>query len=83
MTMMLPVLQGLALVGAGTVRASSAPGRHATIVESRNIVNTSVYDFVIAGGGIAGLTVADRLTEDPNSKQAHRVAKCSLAQTQL
>ncbi|PVH92705.1 GMC oxidoreductase [Periconia macrospinosa] len=24
------------------------------------------YDFVIAGGGTSGLTVADRLTEDPN-----------------
>ena len=25
------------------------------------------YDFVIIGGGTSGLTVADRLTEDPES----------------
>jgi ribulose 1,5-bisphosphate synthetase/thiazole synthase len=39
--------------------------RHSTIV-SRDIELESEYDFVIAGGGISGLTVADRLTEDPN-----------------
>ena len=26
------------------------------------------YDYVIIGGGTSGLTVADRLTEDPQSK---------------
>lgn len=38
--------------------------RHSTVV-SRETVDKTKYDFVIAGGGVAGLTVADRLTEDP------------------
>lgn len=39
--------------------------RHATVV-SRYDVNSTEYDFVIAGGGLSSLTVADRLTEDRN-----------------
>ncbi|KAL1896755.1 hypothetical protein Sste5346_004388 [Sporothrix stenoceras] len=39
--------------------------KHATIVDRATAASTT-YDFVIAGGGIAGLTVADRLTEDPS-----------------
>ena len=41
--------------------------RHATIV-SRQEVTKANYDFIIAGGGISGLTVADRLTEDPKGR---------------
>ncbi|KAK3320154.1 hypothetical protein B0T19DRAFT_282750 [Cercophora scortea] len=37
--------------------------KHATIVD-RQAINGN-YTFIIAGGGIAGLTLADRLTEDP------------------
>ncbi|KAI1504046.1 hypothetical protein F5X99DRAFT_68356 [Biscogniauxia marginata] len=33
---------------------------------SSRVANSTNYDFVIAGGGISGLIVADRLTEDPN-----------------
>lgn len=65
------------------VQAASALGRYATIVQARDMTNTSAYDFVVAGGGIAGLTVADRLTEDPNGRHIHRIAECSLAQAQL
>lgn len=32
------------------------------------------YDYVIIGGGTSGLTVANRLTEDPESKFALRCA---------
>lgn len=38
--------------------------RHATIIDQRAVASN--YTFIIAGGGIAGLTLADRLTEDPN-----------------
>ncbi|KXH32733.1 hypothetical protein CSIM01_04226 [Colletotrichum simmondsii] len=41
--------------------------RYATIA-SRDAVAVTDYDFVIAGGGVSGLTVADRLTEDPSIK---------------
>ncbi|CAK7214556.1 hypothetical protein SBRCBS47491_002184 [Sporothrix bragantina] len=56
-------LVGLAIFIAQVV-ARVVP-EHATIVD-RTTASTTTYDFVIAGGGIAGLTVADRLTEDPN-----------------
>lgn len=41
--------------------------RYAQIV-GRGIPLSASYDFVIIGGGTSGLTVADRLTEDPSSK---------------
>jgi choline dehydrogenase len=48
-------------------QARSDLGRTAKVIDARQISNETTYDFVIAGGGIAGLTVADRLTENPNS----------------
>jgi heterodisulfide reductase subunit A-like polyferredoxin len=40
--------------------------RHATRI-SKELVSATEYDFIVVGGGVSGLTVADRLTEDPSS----------------
>ncbi|PSN67054.1 choline dehydrogenase-like protein [Corynespora cassiicola Philippines] len=55
----------LSFVLAIGVQSRPMLGRHARAIESRNAAN-GTYDFVIAGGGIAGLTVADRLSENPD-----------------
>ncbi|KAF4817340.1 Dehydrogenase xptC [Colletotrichum siamense] len=60
------------VIGALAVLLASSPHvfglrvpYHATIA-SREVAANTEYDFLIAGGGVSGLTVADRLTEDPN-----------------
>jgi hypothetical protein len=58
---LLLLLSGLLLCDAGAVP------RYSSIVNERTVKATT-YDFVIVGGGVSGLTVADRLTEDPNSQ---------------
>ena len=60
------LVSSLLLLSGVSVSARSVP-RHATLV-SRDVVAQTTYDFVIAGAGIAGLTVADRLTENPNGE---------------
>jgi hypothetical protein len=37
------------------------------LVIGRDVALKDSYDFVIIGGGTSGLTVADRLTENPKS----------------
>ncbi|KAG9188406.1 hypothetical protein G6011_02329 [Alternaria panax] len=48
------------------VHAHSHLGRTAKAIDARQVSNKTTYDFVIAGGGIARLTVADRLMESSN-----------------
>ena len=60
LTLWLSSLLFLAAEGAHTPRYAQIIGRGVPLQSS--------YDFVIVGGGTSGLTVADRLTEDPASK---------------
>ncbi|CAO2658119.1 Nn.00g073790.m01.CDS01 [Neocucurbitaria sp. VM-36] len=62
--MLLPTALGLCL--AIGVNGRSHLGRTARVIDMEKLSNETVYDFVVAGGGIAGLTVADRLTENPD-----------------
>lgn len=48
--------------------SSSLPAVHHARVVGRDTALNSSYDFVIIGGGTSGLTVADRLTENPDSQ---------------
>lgn len=38
---------------------------HGVVTSSENVANQT-FDYIIAGGGLTGLTVAGRLSEDPN-----------------
>ena len=58
----------LALLSLAVATVKGVPlARHARLI-GRETASNSSYDFVILGGGTSGLTVADRLTENPKSK---------------
>lgn len=54
------------IIGLASITGAHGLGRYARAITAEELSKNATYDFVIAGGGIAGLTVADRLTEDPN-----------------
>ena len=55
------------LVVALLLRGAVAGGIHRDFTSIK-----SSYDYIIAGGGLTGLVVANRLTEDANSKCPHQ-----------
>jgi ribulose 1,5-bisphosphate synthetase/thiazole synthase len=55
----------LLLTSAALARALPHHALAARVVDSE-LASATDYDFIVAGGGTAGLTVADRLTENPN-----------------
>ena len=62
--LLLTLLLSLYLALARCEDASQSRPRDTDLLDS--------YDFVIVGGGTSGLTVADRLTENPNGELARK-----------
>ena len=60
------MLSGLSFLVFFIATIASPIARNAKIIGRDTDLQFS-YDFVIVGGGTSGLTVADRLTEDPES----------------
>ncbi|PGH14497.1 hypothetical protein AJ79_02990 [Helicocarpus griseus UAMH5409] len=60
----LPICLAIGFLALSLRLATAAPGiaKYATLIERQEVGDT--YDYIIVGGGTAGLTVADRLTED-------------------
>lgn len=56
---------GLLLLCARVAAGLPAHAVTATIIERQDAL-LDEYDYIIAGGGTAGLTIADRLTESGN-----------------
>lgn len=61
------LLQTSIVLAAALQAGARSVGRYAIAVD-RDTAAATKYDFIIVGGGTAGLTVADRLTEKASSK---------------
>ena len=61
---------GFALVA--SAHAHPLESHFARRIDARAVANAT-YDFIIAGGGIAGMTVADRLSEVANGMSGSHV----------
>jgi hypothetical protein len=53
------------LVAASSLAVIGAIQHHGGVTSSADGINGETYDYVVVGGGLAGLTVAARLSEDP------------------
>lgn len=65
--MLAPVLLSLFATVTQVVIATPTQALNARLV-GRDVELKEAYDFVVIGGGTSGLTVANRLTENPNCK---------------
>ena len=66
-------LVAAALLGFGAVTARPASGISNILARADDI--KAEYDYVVVGGGTAGLTVADRLTESGKCTLTDRITR--------
>lgn len=65
------LVNSLLLAALAALAKALPSGLLARVVDAQTASQTQ-YDFIIAGGGTSGLTVADRLTENPDGEHSHR-----------
>lgn len=66
-TMVSHLLTLTTVVGMATIGQSLPHNARSANIKRALADVSSTYDYIVIGGGTAGLTVANRLTEDPTS----------------